>query len=384
MPQAQQKRQHTAPRCAQSVTLGKRRFKLRLGSTTKTSHSPINTAASSYQISSNFCVARSSVNYALDANGAMTTDGLRAFNYDEANRLSKVNITKDGQAASVQYLTNAMGQRVFKSEITAGQTLPNETSLGTDFITYLKRTFGWLFANAQANTSIGTAYTYADGQLPNWALLGEYDNGSAAGKGRSEYIWLPTDDGNAIPVGMYRNGRFFAIHPDHLGTPRLMTNDQNKPVWQWPYSAFGNNKPTGVLKATPNPRAALTNQPVLLRATGAVELNLRMPGQYFDEESGLFYNWNRMYQSGSGSYTQMDPIGLGGGLNRRGYVEGSPLSHTDALGLQKGGGPSAGGAYGKLYPNASRPQPKVSIKHIVSFSFGRSAIWQTVLQSTAW
>ena len=82
-------------------------------------------------------------------------------------------------------------------------------------------------------------------KFPQWALLGEYDNGSALGKGRTEYIWLPTEDGNAIPIGMYRNGKFFAIHTDHLGTPRLMTDQDNKPVWQWPYSAFGNNKPTG-------------------------------------------------------------------------------------------------------------------------------------------
>lgn len=80
----------------------------------------INTGASSYQTKSNFCFTSSSVNYALDANGAMLSDGLRAFNYDEANRLSKVNITKNGQAASVQYLTNAMGQRVASAWRQAG------------------------------------------------------------------------------------------------------------------------------------------------------------------------------------------------------------------------------------------------------------------------
>ncbi len=43
-------------------------------------------------------------------------------------------------------------------------------------------------------------------------------------------------------------------------------DEDNKPVWQWPYSAFGANKPTGILQATPNPRVAITNQPVLFKA----------------------------------------------------------------------------------------------------------------------
>ncbi|MGE0498587.1 MAG: RHS repeat-associated core domain-containing protein [Ramlibacter sp.] len=275
----------------------------------------------------------SNVAYSLDANGALTSDGLRGFDYDNANRLSKISIVKDGEAAKVRYLHNALGQRTFKGEPEAEQTLPNETELGQDFISWLKSNFKWLFAQAQANTSIGTGYTFADGHLPEWAVLGEYDNGSAAGKGRTEYIWMPTEDGGAIPVGMFRNGKFFAIHTDHLGTPRLVTNEDNKPVWQWPYSAFGSNKPTGILKATPNPKAAITNQPVLLKATAATEMNLRFPGQYADDEAGSFYNYQRSYLASQGRYTQNDPIGLGGGLNRFAYVGGNPLRYTDPKGL---------------------------------------------------
>jgi RHS repeat-associated protein len=110
-------------------------------------------------------------------------------------------------------------------------------------------------------------------------------------------------------------------------------------VWQWPYSAFGNNNPTGVLKATANPKAAITNQPVLLKATApAFAMNQRYPGQYFDEESNLNYNWQRYYQFGTGGYTQMDPIGLAGGPNRRGYVGGNPLSYVDTTGLARATG----------------------------------------------
>ncbi len=192
----------------------------------------------------------------------------------------------NGELTTVTYLHNALGQRVFKSEVEAEQAAPNDEELGHSFIDWLRKNFKWLFTRAHANASVGTAYVHGDGELPGWALLGEYDNGSAAGAGRTEYIWLPTPDG-AIPVGMFRNGKLFAIHPDHLGTPRLMTNESNTPVWQWPYSAFGNNKPTGVLKATPKAKKAITNEPALLKATAPQqELNIRMPGQYFDVETG--------------------------------------------------------------------------------------------------
>ena len=57
---------------------------------------------------------------------------------------------------------------------------------------------------------------------------------------------------------------------------------------------------------------------------------LRIPGQYFDFESGLFYNTFRSYNSGQGRYTQNDPIGLGGGgLTRFGYAHQNALQNVD-------------------------------------------------------
>jgi RHS repeat-associated protein len=192
-----------------------------------------------------------------------------------------------------------------------------------------------MFNQAQATTSVGTAYVYGDGPIPTYALMGEYDNGSATGKGRTEYIWLPMEGGLAIPVGIFRNGRLFAIHTDHLATPRLVTDDAGAPVWQWAYSAFGDNKPTGMLKAATNPKHATTNSPVLLKATKPEQqLDLRYPGQYFDTESGFNYNTNRMYDSLRGRYTQFDPIGLRGGPNGYVYAGANPLTFTDPMGLK--------------------------------------------------
>lgn len=271
--------------------------------------------------------------YLVDANGSLTNDGSREFAYDASGRLSRVVLAQDAEAASVRYLHNLRGQRVFKSEIETQATEPDAATLGERFIAWLRKLFGWLFSRDQANTSIGTGYVYGDTPLPEWALLGEYDNGSATGRGRTEYLWLPTEDGGAIPIGLFRSGKLFAVHPDHLGTPRLVTNEVGEPVWQWPYSAFGDNKPTGVLKATPNPRTALTHLPELLRATTPIEFNLRLPGQYHDTETGLAYNYWRSYCAECGRYVQADPIGMGGGWNRFGYVGGDPLGRLDPFGL---------------------------------------------------
>lgn len=85
-------------------------------------------------------------------------------------------------------------------------------------------------------------------------------------------------------------------------------------VWEAMYEAFG--------KAAVDPESTLTN-------------NLRFPGQYYDEETGLHYNWNRYYDPNSGRYIQKDPIGFKGGDENLYRYGGNPLSFADPLGLQR-------------------------------------------------
>ncbi|KAA3654442.1 MAG: hypothetical protein DWQ11_04530 [Proteobacteria bacterium] len=108
----------------------------------------------------------------------------------------------------------------------------------------------------------------------------------------------------------------YAIETDHLGTPRLLTDATRAPRWRWTSPPFGEvlpeDDPSGL---------------------GAVTFNLRFPGQYYDKETGLHYNWNRYYDPGTGRYVQSDPIGLAGGWNTYGYVGGNPLRYSDPMGL---------------------------------------------------
>ena len=144
-------------------------------------------------------------------------------------------------------------------------------------------------------------------------LLGEYDqNGQAI----REYVWL-----RGTPIAVFTpNGTnpptVYFIHADHLDAPRLIVDQNNKTRWRWLAEPFGNTLP----ETDPN-------------GLGAFTLNLRFPGQYFDSESGLHYNYFRDYDASTGRYVQSDPIGLDGGINTYAYVGGDPVSGMDPNGL---------------------------------------------------
>jgi RHS repeat-associated protein len=112
--------------------------------------------------------------------------------------------------------------------------------------------------------------------------------------------------------------QLFFIHTDHLNTPRVITNQAAQVVWRWDQSdPFGGNPPDE------NPSGL-----------GNFTCNLRLPGQYFDQETNTHYNYFRDYDPAIGRYTQFDPIGLLGGINGYAYVENQPLLRVDPLGLQ--------------------------------------------------
>ena len=121
------------------------------------------------------------------------------------------------------------------------------------------------------------------------------------------------------PVNITVTGQaaLYFIHPDQLNTPRVITNEAQQVVWRWDNDdAFGGNM------ANENPSGL-----------GAFTFNLRFPGQYFDKETNLHYNYFRDYSPEIGRYVQSDPIGLTGGINTYSYVENNPLNEYDSDGL---------------------------------------------------
>lgn len=124
----------------------------------------------------------------------------------------------------------------------------------------------------------------------------------------------------STPVNVTVNSGVAALHfiqVDHLNTPRAIYDDQQRLKWKW-----DQQEPFGVNVADENPSGL-----------GTFEFPLRFPGQYFDKESNLAYNYFRDYDPGLGRYVESDPIGLLGGINTYAYVSSSPMMHADPHGL---------------------------------------------------
>ncbi|MES9971963.1 MAG: RHS repeat-associated core domain-containing protein [Candidatus Thiodiazotropha sp.] len=101
------------------------------------------------------------------------------------------------------------------------------------------------------------------------------------------------------------------LHTDHLGAVVKATDGDQGVVWDVVRKPFGER--TVVV--------------------GQVEMPLGFPGQYYDEETGNYYNYFRDYDPATGRYLQSDPIGLDGGLNTYLYANANPVIFFDATGL---------------------------------------------------
>jgi RHS repeat-associated protein len=253
------------------------------------------------------------------------------YSYDGVgNRLTEV---LDSQVENYTYALNS--QRLLERVIPAQAGIQYQYDNTGNTTTIDSDTFTYNDANRLETATVAsltTTYRYnALGQRvlktnTNETVLYLYDlNGQllaeadAQGVINTEYAWL--DNQPLAHIDAPQNIVYY-YHTDHLGTPQLMTDQSQQLVWQAYYAPFGD--------------ANITIDDVVN--------NLRFPGQYFDQETGLHYNYFRYYDPSTGRYITSDPIGLRGGLNTYAYVEGNPVMFVDPLGLLwgPGGGPKVG------------------------------------------
>jgi RHS repeat-associated protein len=213
------------------------------------------------------------------------------------------------EAAGARYVHDANGQIVEK-------VLPDGRSWK----------YAWDFAGQLVEV------TRPDGQRVSFAYdaLGRRVRKSFAGK-VTRYVWDGNDlvheladetaavtwvfePGTFAPLAKEEGGERYGVVVDHLGTPRMMADEAGALAWRAQLDVYG----------------------VAQNDVAATSCSWRWPGQYEDEETGLYYNRFRYYDPDAGRYACQDPIRLLGGLALYAYV-GDPLGWLDPFGLSKCG-----------------------------------------------
>lgn len=203
------------------------------------------------------------------------------------------NITQDATvspALTKTYSYNAAGQL-------SGATV-NSTAAGAYIYDYLSRLVSRTIA--ASSTTLHMVHDL-DGNV-----IAEYD---ASGALITEYVWVEgrplamVADAGTAPVLYY-------VLTDQLERPVMMTDRDRNVVWQASYLPYGEVR----------------------SISGTATLNQRFPGQWFQIETGLAYNWHRHYDPSVGRYVQPDPLGMPDGPSRWVYVNNSPLMKVDPTG----------------------------------------------------
>ncbi|MFH2067335.1 MAG: RHS repeat-associated core domain-containing protein [Pseudomonadota bacterium] len=249
------------------------------------------------------------INYVNDNNGYVGYDnvGNRLFRTID-DQLDTAYTYQSGSNKLLQ--TDATTQTVYYSYDSDGNTLSTTTGqAGTttgSTVDYAYNHNGQRIKKVVNNgtSTVTTIYHYD----LSGNIIAETDG---AGNPKCAYIYLNGEllakvDGNSTSESIYY------YHNDHLGTPQKLTNTNGIVVWAADYDPFGT---------------------ATVSAGSTIENNMRFPGQYYDAETGLHYNYYRYYDPSIGRYLTPDPIGLAGGINLYAYVGGNPVNYSDPFGL---------------------------------------------------
>ena len=264
-----------------------------------------------YRISSIIAGSALYRTYAYDANGNITSIGdlvdptatvpldyLSTYIYENGSNI----LTEITGTASTVFTSDPNGNTITENTRSYVYDSLNQLVGVWDGSTQIAQyTFNGIGQRIRKVTASGTKIFHYDS---SGRIIAE---SNATGQMLAEYVYL----GDQLLAAIRPGEAVYYYHNDHLGTPQVLTDFTGNVAWKASYAPFGK---TQISVAT-------------------VENNFRFPGQYYDSETGLSYNYYRYYRSEIGRYITADPIGLMGGMNLFVYVGNNPVNKTDPKGL---------------------------------------------------
>ena len=258
-----------------------------------------------------------------ELNSAVGPYGTFSYNYGDIKNRS--DITRDGINHAYELLNSGRLNRVYDYTNWALVAKFRYRKNG-DVRKIANTTINMNYSDHVASVVSGgvtTQYKYAHNRLRTHKSTGDvayhYDEAgqlitetnASTGAVLREYYYMGNQIvGTTDTAGAATSADLQYVHLNHMATPLKVTDDQQQVIWAATYSPFG--------------EASVSVQ--------NITFNIRLPGQYYDAESGFHYNWNRYYAPEHGQYLQSDPTGLADGPNSYGYVHGNPLKYYDPNG----------------------------------------------------
>jgi len=236
-----------------------------------------------------------------DAAGQPIQLGQRRFKWDAYGRL--IQVRSEANQLTASYTYNHRGERIHKTVNRAADK--KDTA-------YLYDDSRQLQAELNDKQRITRQYIYLS-NLPLAVI--DTPEGVQLDEARSDIGQTLHELGQVITAVFTSQGDITYLHTNHLGAVEAATSGKGQVIWQAAYEPFG--------KAHAQTRGA----------SKAFALNLRLPGQYEDAETGLYYNDHRYYDPARGEYISPDPLGTPNGPNTYAYVAYNPLNAIDPLGL---------------------------------------------------
>lgn len=240
-----------------------------------------------------------------DALGRPVQTGNHTYTWDANGKLSAVNTPK-GLTASYRY--NHRGLRVAKTVMANGRS-------HTTYYLYERRQ---PIAELNEAGKIIRQYVYLAGR-PVAVIDSPAGKALSSNGGEGLGDWLVGLGSASKQLLGLKSERIVYLHLNHLGAPEAATDETAEPIWRARYSPYGK-----IILATASEGRSRDED---------FALNLRLPGQYEDSETGLYYNDHRYYDPAQGRYLTPDPLGLRAGINSYSYVANNPLKYVDPTGL---------------------------------------------------